>query len=108
MDFMMGAAFQARLEALMTGLEPTCSQGMLVPVMLAIIITDMAPDPFFNTRSLFDPKMKILELEFQQNPLLMTLNRANGAQALFVNRNRGPPLESSADILNLQDIENFC
>ena len=83
MDFMMGAAFQAWLEALMTGLEPTCSQGMLVPVILAIIITDMAPDPFFNTRSLFDPKMKILELEFQQNPLLMTLNRANGAQALL-------------------------
>ena len=61
---------------------------MLVPVMLAMIITDMAPDPFFSARSLFGPKMNILQLEFQQNPILMTLLRAKGAQAFFVNRVR--------------------
>ena len=82
MGAMMGAVLQAPLAALMAVLELTNSPGIILPAMLVIIIANMTASQVFGVRSLFVLQMEILGIEFRQNPLSMTLNRASVASIM--------------------------
>jgi CIC family chloride channel protein len=92
MGAMMGAVLQAPLAALMAVLELTNSPGIILPAMLVIIIANMTASQVFGVRSLFVLQMEILGLEFRQNPLSMTLNRASVASIMTRSFKRVPPV----------------
>lgn len=92
MGAMMGAVLQAPLAALMAVLELTNSPGIILPAMLVIIIANMTASQVFGVRSLFVLQMEILGLEFRQNPLSMTLNRASVASIMTRSFKRVAPV----------------
>ena len=92
MGAMMGAVLQAPLAALMAVLELTNSPGIILPAMLVIIIANMTASQVFGVRSLFVLQMEILGLEFRQNPLSMTLNRASVASIMTKSFKRVAPV----------------
>ena len=92
MGAMMGAVLQAPLAALMAVLELTNSPGIILPAMLVIIIANMTASQVFGVRSLFVLQMEILGLEFRQNPLTMTLNRASVASIMTRSFKRVAPV----------------
>lgn len=83
MGAMMGAVLQAPLAALMAVLEMTNNPNIILPAMLVIIIANMTASQLFGVRSVFIMQMEILGLEFRQNPLSMTLNRASVASIMI-------------------------
>ncbi len=82
MGAMMGAALQAPLAALMAVMEMTHNPNIILPAMLVIIIANITASEVFGTRSVFLTQMKLLGLEFRQNPLSMALNRASVASIM--------------------------
>ena len=82
MGAMMGAVLQAPLAALMAVMELTHNPNIILPAMLVIIIANLTASQIFNVKSVFLTQMEILGLEFRQNPLSMTLNRASVASIM--------------------------
>ena len=76
MGAMMGAVLQAPLAALMAVMELTHNPSIVLPAMLVIIVANLTASQVFQTKSVFLMQMEILGLEFNQNSLSMTLNRA--------------------------------
>ena len=60
--------------------------------MLVIIIANMTASQVFGVRSLFVLQMEILGIEFRQNPLSMTLNRASVASIMTKSFKRVAPV----------------
>ncbi len=85
MGAMMGAALQAPLAALMAVMELTQNVNIILPAMLVIIVANITASHAFGMRSIFIMQMEALGLEYRQNPLSMTLNRASVAS--IMNRN---------------------
>jgi chloride channel protein, CIC family len=90
MGAMMGSVLQAPLAALMAIMELTHNPNIILPAMLVIIIANMTASHFFGLNSVFVTQMQMLGLEFRQNPLSMTLNRASVASIMERNFERVP------------------
>jgi len=82
MGAMMGAVLQAPLAALMAVMELTNNSQIILPAMLVIIVANLTANQVFKVESIFITQMKILGLEFRQNPLSMALNRASVASIM--------------------------
>ncbi|MFT7132595.1 MAG: CIC family chloride channel protein [Cyclobacteriaceae bacterium] len=82
MGAMMGAVLQAPLAALMAVMELTNNSQIILPAMLVIIVANLTANQAFKVESIFTTQMKILGLEFRQNPLSMALNRASVASIM--------------------------
>ena len=70
--------------------------------MLVIIIANMTASQVFNIKSVFLTQMELMGLEFRQNPLSMTLNRASVASVMsrsFVRINRHISRTEALDII---------
>ncbi len=78
----MGAVLQAPLAALMAVLELTNNPNIILPAMLVIIIANMTASQVFGIKSVFIMQMEWLGMEYQQNPLSLTLNRASVASIM--------------------------
>jgi len=82
MGAMMGAVLQAPLAALMAVMELTNNSQIILPAMLVIIVANLTANQVFKVESIFITQMKILGLEFRQNPLSIALNRASVASIM--------------------------
>ena len=82
MGAMMGAVLQAPLAALLAVIELTQNTAIALPAMMVIIIANLTASQIFKTKSIFITQMEYLGLEFRQNPLSMTLNRASVASIM--------------------------
>lgn len=90
MGAMMGAVLQAPLAALMAVMEMTNNSHIILPAMLVIIVANLTANQVFKIESIFVTQMKILGLEFRQNPLSMALNRASVASIMSRSFERVP------------------
>jgi CIC family chloride channel protein len=90
MGAMMGAVLQAPLAALMAVMELTNNSHIILPAMLVIIVANLTANQVFKVESIFITQMKILGLEFRQNPLSMALNRASVASIMSRSFRRVP------------------
>ena len=88
MGAMMGAVLQAPLAALMAVMELTHNPNIILPAMLVIVIANITASQLFGLKSVFLVQMDLMDLEFQQNPLSMTLNRASVASIMERNFER--------------------
>ena len=82
MGAMMGAVLQAPLAALLAVIELTQNTAIALPAMMVIIIANLTASQVFKTKSIFITQMEYLGLEYRQNPLSMTLNRASVASIM--------------------------
>ncbi|MDG1203758.1 MAG: chloride channel protein [Pseudomonadales bacterium] len=82
MGAMMGAVLQAPLAALMAVMELTQNTNIILPAMLVIIIANLTASEIFKVKSVFLTQMDILGLDYRQNPLTITLNRASVASIM--------------------------
>jgi len=82
MGAMMGAVLQAPLAALMAIMELTHNPNIILPAMLVIVVANMTASQVFKMPSVFIMQMEMMGLEFRQNPLSMTLNRASVASIM--------------------------
>jgi CIC family chloride channel protein len=99
---MMGAVIQAPLAALLAVIELTQNTAIALPAMLVIIIANLTASQVFNTRSIFITQMEYLGLEYRQNPLSLTLNRASVASIMSRSFERVPaeiPLETVREMI---------
>jgi CIC family chloride channel protein len=96
MGAMMGAVLQAPLAALMAVMEMTNNSHIILPAMLVIIVANLTANQVFRVESIFITQMKILGLEFRQNPLSMALNRASVASIMSRSFRRVPRVISVA------------
>jgi CIC family chloride channel protein len=102
MGAMMGAVIQAPLAALLAVIELTQNTAIALPAMLVIIIANLTASQVFNTRSIFITQMEYLGLEYRQNPLSLTLNRASVASIMSRSFERVPaeiPLETVREMI---------
>ena len=90
MGAMMGAVLQAPLAALMAVMELTHNPNIILPAMLVIIIANITASQLFGMKSVFITQMELMGLEFRQDPLSMTLNRASVASIMERNFERVP------------------
>ena len=90
MGAMMGAVLQAPLAALMAVMELTHNPNIILPAMLVIIIANITASQLFGLKSVFITQMELMDLEFRQDPLSMTLNRASVASIMERNFERVP------------------
>ncbi len=107
MGAMMGAVLQAPLAALMAVLEMTNNPNIILPAMLVIVIANMTASHLFGVKSVFVQQMEIMGLEFRQNPLSMTLNRASVASIMirsFERTDRYIDLEAAAQLVREKPI----
>jgi len=90
MGAMMGAVLQAPLAAMMAVMELTHNPNIILPAMLVIIISNITASKVFGVKSVFITHMELLGLEFRQNPMSMTLNRASVASIMARSFERVP------------------
>lgn len=90
MGAMMGAVLQAPLAALLAVVELTQNTAIVMPAMLVIIIANLTASQVFGIKSIFITQMEYLGLEYRQNPLSMTLNRASVASIMSRSFERVP------------------
>ncbi len=75
MGAMMGATLQAPLAALMALLELTQNPNIILPGMLAIVVSSMITSEVFGQKSVFMTLLKLQGLDYQNEPVLQALRR---------------------------------
>ncbi|MCP5162461.1 MAG: chloride channel protein [Hahellaceae bacterium] len=75
MGAMMGATLQAPLAALMALLELTQNPNIILPGMLAIVVSSMIASEVFKQKSVFLTLLKLQGLDYQNEPVLQALRR---------------------------------
>lgn len=103
MGAMMGAVLQAPLAALLAVIELTQNTAIALPAMLVIIIANLTASQVFRTKSIFITQMEYLGLEYRQNPLSLTLNRASVASIMSRSFERVPaviPMETVRQMIS--------
>ena len=82
MATMMSAILQAPLAALMALLELTNNPNVLLPGMLALVISNLVVSQLFKQTSIFESQLKVRGLELKVNPLSQFL-RSVGVAGLM-------------------------
>ncbi|GGO88527.1 chloride channel protein [Marinobacterium nitratireducens] len=76
MGAMMGAVLNAPLAALIALLELTGNPHIILPGMLAIVISNLTVRAFFGLPSIFQSLLQAQGLDYRQEPLAQVLSRA--------------------------------
>lgn len=103
MGAMMGAVLQAPLAALLAVVELTHNPTIVVPAMLVITVASLTASQIFKVKSVFHTQMEILGLDFRQNSLSLTLNRASVASIMSRSFERVPCIisrEHASDVMS--------
>ncbi|NOX76903.1 MAG: CBS domain-containing protein [Gammaproteobacteria bacterium] len=82
MGAMMGATLQAPLAALMALLELTANPNIILPGMLAVVISCMTSSHLFGRESVFLTLLKARGLDYRSNPVTQSLRRVGVASVL--------------------------
>jgi len=84
MGAMMGATLQAPLAALVALLELTANPNIILPGMLAIIVSGITSSHLFGQDSVFLTLSKARGLDYRSNPVAQSLRRIGVASVLNV------------------------
>jgi len=82
MAAMMGATLQAPLAALMALLELTANPNIILPGMLAVVISCIASSHLFGRESVFLTLLKARGLDYRSDPVAQSLRRVGVASVL--------------------------
>ncbi|NVK39625.1 MAG: chloride channel protein [Oceanospirillaceae bacterium] len=105
MGAMMGAVLNAPLAALIALLELTGNPHIILPGMLAIVISNLTVRAFFRLPSIFQSLLQAQGLDYRQEPLAQVLSRAAVGSLMERDFLRASVTESShrAKVLAQQD-----
>ncbi len=82
MGAMMSGSLQAPLAALTAMLELTHSPGIILPGMLAVVISGLTASEVFGKQSLFITMLRSAGLDYDANPVLQALRRVGVASVM--------------------------
>jgi len=106
MGAMMGAVLNAPLAALIALLELTGNPHIILPGMLAIVISNLTVRAFFGLPSIFQSQLQAQGLDYRQEPLAQVLSRAAVGSLMERNFLRAGIKETGyrAELLSQQDV----
>jgi CIC family chloride channel protein len=82
MAAMMGATLQAPLAALLAMLELTANPNIILPGMLAVVMSGITSSHLFGRKSVFITLLKARGLDMRNDPVAQSLRRVGVASAL--------------------------
>jgi len=85
MGAMMAAVLNAPLAALIALLELTYSPNIILPGMIAIVVSNLTARYVFNTPSIFLASLQAQGLDYRLEPIAQILNRASVAKVMTKN-----------------------
>lgn len=105
MGAMMGAVLNAPLAALIALLELTGNPHIILPGMLAIVISNLTVRAFFGLPSIFQSLLQAQGLDYRQEPLAQVLSRAAVGSLMERNVLKASVKETGhrAEVLSQQD-----
>lgn len=92
MGAMMGSVLQAPLSALMALVELTQNPGIILPAMLAIVVSSMIASEGFKQKSIFLTVLQAQGLKYQNDPILQALRRVSVGAIMERNLRRTPKI----------------
>lgn len=102
MGAMMSASLQAPLAALVAMLELTDNPGIILPGMLAVVVSGITAREIFRKESLFLSMLKASGHDYHANPVLQTLRRmgvANIMERNFMHMNHEITTRMAEEVL---------
>ncbi|MCP5205645.1 MAG: chloride channel protein [Hahellaceae bacterium] len=94
MGAMMGSVLQAPLSALMALVELTQNPNIILPGMLAIVVSSMIASEGFKQKSIFLTILQAQGLKYQNDPILQALRRVSVGAIMERNLRRAPKVIS--------------
>ncbi len=107
MGAMMGATLQAPLAALLAMLELTANPNIILPSMLAVVVSDITSSHMFGQESVFITLLKARGLDMRNDPVAQSLRRVGVMSALnasFTHAPRTLSIAAAEDLLEHQPL----
>jgi CIC family chloride channel protein len=107
MGAMMGATLQAPLAALMTLLELTANPNIILPGMLAVVVSGITASHVFGRESVFLTLSKARGLDYRNSPMKQSLRRVGVASVLntsFSRAQREQDRDGAVQLLDKQPL----
>lgn len=107
MGAMMGATLQAPLAALLAMLELTANPNIILPGMLAVVVSGIVSSHLFGRESIFLTLLKARGLDMRNDPVAQSLRRVGVASALdpsFVHAPRELSITAAESLLEHQPL----
>jgi len=107
MGAMMGATLQAPLAALLAMLELTANPNIILPGMLAVVVSGIVSSHLFGRESIFLTLLKARGLDMRNDPVAQSLRRVGVASALdpsFVHAPRELSIAAAESLLEHQPL----
>lgn len=107
MGAMMGATLQAPLAALLAMLELTANPNIILPGMLAVVVSGITSSHLFGRESVFITLLKARGLDMRNDPVAQSLRRVGVVSALnpsFIHSSRLLTIAAAKKILEHQPL----